>query len=138
MSGWSSSAVERARALVGAPFRPQGRDPATGLDCVGLILCVFAIPPSEVSRDYRLSGNDQTDLERELRRFFRRTSVTRKEPGDVLLCRVRARQLHLAVDCGASFVHADARLRRVVERPGAPPWPTAGAYRRKIAKAGSN
>ncbi len=29
--------VRAARALRGAPFRHQGRDPATGLDCLGLL-----------------------------------------------------------------------------------------------------
>ena len=27
------------------------------------------------------------------------------------------------------FVHADAQLRRVVERPGEPPWPVIGIWR---------
>lgn len=35
MSGAAIAAA--ARALVGVPFRLQGRDPALGLDCVGLV-----------------------------------------------------------------------------------------------------
>ena len=28
--------------MVGVPFRPQGHDPATGLDCVGLVWAAYA------------------------------------------------------------------------------------------------
>jgi hypothetical protein len=48
--------AERARAHVGTRFRPQGRDPRFGLDCVGLILCTFGLPADAVRKDYRLRG----------------------------------------------------------------------------------
>jgi cell wall-associated NlpC family hydrolase len=138
MSNFKSAAVQRARSLVGVPFRPQGRDPATGLDCIGLVLCAFEIPELGVRRDYRLAGNDTSELDGELRRFFRRRSAGRREAGDVILCITGRGQCHLAVECGGSFIHADARLRRVVETPGSPPWGLAAAYRRKITTSGSN
>jgi len=31
---------------------------------------------------------------------------------------------------GDALVHADLGLGRVVERPGAPPWPVLGGWRR--------
>lgn len=129
MSDTGAAAVERARALVGARFRPQGRAPASGLDCVGLVLRAFAIAEAKVPRDYRMTGNEPAKIERQLRRFFE--VVDRKErcAGDVLLCRLRVGHCHLAIDCGGSFIHADARLRRVVEVPGSPPWPLIAAYR---------
>ena len=138
MNGKANAAVERARAMVGVPFRPQGRDPAIGIDCIGLVLCVFEIPEDEVRRDYRLADDGRSELDRELRRFFRRLSAARRAPGDVVMCDVSRGQCHLAIDCGRSFVHADARLRRVVETPGSPPWRLAGAYRRKTKRTGSN
>lgn len=46
-----------------------------------------------------------------------------------MLCAVAEEQLHLAIHCGASFVHADAQLRRVVETPGEPRWPIIAAFR---------
>lgn len=49
--------------------------------------------------------------------------------GDVLLCRVAATQLHLLVRVAGGMVHADLTARRVVERPGAPPWPVIAAWR---------
>ncbi|MGB3625580.1 MAG: hypothetical protein WA989_07125, partial [Henriciella sp.] len=30
-----------ARALIGTPFRLHGRDPASGIDCVGLVHCAL-------------------------------------------------------------------------------------------------
>lgn len=124
--------------MVGVSFRPQGRDAATGLDCIGLVLRVFGIPEDEVRRDYRLAGNDGPELECGLARFFRRLSAGRRAAGDVLLCKVRRGQFHLAIECEGSFVHADARLRRVVETPGSPPWAIVAAYRHKIMSTGSN
>lgn len=38
-------------------------------------------------------------------------------------------QLHLGIRTVGGFVHADAGLRRVVERPGMPPWPLIGVWR---------
>jgi murein DD-endopeptidase / murein LD-carboxypeptidase len=48
--------------------------------------------------------------------------------GRILLMRVAATQLHLGVATTTGIVHADAHLRRVVERPGAPPWPVIAVF----------
>lgn len=50
-------------------------------------------------------------------------------PGDLLLCASGAGQLHLAIVSETGVIHADAMLRRVVERPGAVPWPVIGVWR---------
>lgn len=120
--------VKRARALVGTPFRAQGRDPARGLDCVGVIVAAFRLPAEEVRRDYRLGGHDEAELEAELGRWFVKHRRAPK-PGEVVLYGLTPRQSHLAVHCGESIVHADARLRKVVERPGSPPWRMVGTFR---------
>lgn len=122
--------VKRARSLIGCRFRPQGRDPTLGLDCVGLVTHVFAIPTDLVRRDYRLRGRHRQELESELARFL--SPVANARPGDVLLCEVAARQMHLAIHCGGSFIHADAGLRLIVETPGKPRWPVVAAFRHPI------
>ena len=127
----SCDAVRLARGLVGAPFRPQGRDADTGLDCIGLAILAFGIPNSEVRRDYRLRGGSLDELNAELSKHFRRIGFRQRKPGDLLVCRVSADQVHLAIDCGRSFVHAHAGLRRVAETPGAPPWPVLRVFRRR-------
>jgi cell wall-associated NlpC family hydrolase len=119
--------VARARGLVGTRFRPQGRDPDTGLDCVGLAIAAYGLSASSVRRNYRLHGPHEAELRVEISRFFKR--VKDRESGDLMLCKAGADQLHLAIACDGSFIHADAGLRRVVETPGEPRWPVLGAYR---------
>ena len=123
---------ERARALVGVPFRPQGREPPLGLDCIGLIAVSFAVPVDRVARDYRLRGHHRKRIERGLDPFFRRIPRKQARPGDVLMFIVGPDQWHLAVKTGVGFVHADARLRKVVESPGSAPWPLAAVFRRRV------
>jgi hypothetical protein len=124
--------AKRARALVGCRFRPQGRDVATGLDCVGVIVAAFGLPGESVRRDYRIRGMHRREIETALVRYFRKIARTRIQPGDVLLMTVAPDQLHLAVRTERGFVHADAGLRKVVETPGAPPWPIVGVWRRRV------
>lgn len=127
--------AERALALVGVPFRPQGRDAEQGLDCVGLCLEAFRLPLGMVRNDYRLRGDHRGEVVAALLPSFRRISKRQKRPGDLMLLAVAENQLHLAVLTNDGFVHADARLRRVVETPGEPGWPVIGIYRRRIRRA---
>jgi len=121
--------LERARALCGVRFRPQGRDPATGLDCVGIVVRVFGIPTELVRRDYRLRGPHGVEIGRVISRWFRRIDPSHSCSGDVLHFAVSGSQDHLAIVCGPTFIHADASLRRVVETPMPAAWPIAGAFR---------
>lgn len=122
--------AEAARGAVGARFRLHGRDPRFGLDCVGLAAlalraggCAGAVPEG-----YALRGGS-------VERFtamidaagLRRVEVP--EPGDLLLFDAGAGQFHLGIAVLGGLVHADAGLRRVVERPGDAPWPLLGVWR---------
>lgn len=127
--------ADRAQALVGTRFRPQGRTPEHGLDCVGLLLCAFDLPRDLVRSDYRLRGEYRAEIEHGLRQNFRRIPKKWRRDGDVMLFGVARDQLHLAIGTDAGFVHADARLGHVVETPGDPPWPLLGLYRRRSGKA---
>lgn len=116
-----------AEALVGVRFRAQGRDPALGLDCVGLVAVALARAGAGVTlpRDYALASG---------RLPMGAVPVGVRPcdgsaPGDVLLCRVSAAQLHLAVRTRDGIVHADAHARRVVARAGMVPWPIEAAWR---------
>lgn len=124
--------AERARALVGVPFRAQGRDPATGLDCAGLVIAAFELPTDLGRTNYRLRGEHFGELMNALAGPFRRVGRGKARAGDLLLLRVADDQAHLAVLTNAGFVHADARLRRVVETPGEPEWQMAAAYRKRV------
>ena len=84
--------------------------------------------------DYRLRGNYRSEVEAMFGRRFRRVATSRRRPGDALLLGVANDQLHLGVETGGGFVHADVGIGRVVETPGAPPWPILRAYRLRRAK----
>lgn len=128
----NSRHAERARALVGTRFRAQGREAATGLDCAGLAIAAFRLPRDEFRRDYRLRGDHRRELESVLGRDFRRVARSQSRPGDIMILNVARDQLHLAISTGAGFVHADAKLGKVVETPGAPRWQIIAVYRRRV------
>ncbi len=123
--------AERARALVGTRFRAQGRDAATGLDCAGLAIAAFGLPCAKFRCDYRLRGEHRRELESVLMRDFRRVAPARCKPGDIMVLGVASDQLHLAIKTCGGFVHADAKLGRVVQTPGVPRWKTIAVYRRR-------
>ena len=119
--------AERARALVGTPFRPQGRT-AQGLDCVGVAVTVFGL--TGVRCNYRTRGDHWCELRSFLRRDFCGVPAVQLRSGDLMLMRIAEDQLHIAVRTQAGFIHAHAGLRCVVETPGLPEWPLVGVYRR--------
>lgn len=123
----------RAQALVGTPFRAQGRDSA-GLDCVGVVLATFVIPADAVRHNYRLRGDHRGELEEQLGAQFRRVPTNQLRAGDVMLLQAGDAQYHLAVRTERGFVHAHAGIRRVVETPGAPEWPLLAAYRKRRSR----
>lgn len=132
MSAAGAAIVAAARSCIGARFRPHGRDRAIGLDCVGVAAIAFAAAGARVRlpQGYALRGGGRDDIAR----WMLASGLAAVEPGeagagDLLLVEAGPRQLHLLVLTGAGFVHADARMRRVVEAPGAPRWPAVAAWR---------
>lgn len=119
--------VAAARATIGARFRPHGRDPALGLDCVGVAAWALAAGGwrGRVPAGYALAAGAAAVAPDMLDGLV---ACDGAAAGDLLLCRAGG-GLHLAIRTEAGVVHADAGLRRVVERPGAPPWPVLAAYR---------
>jgi len=122
--------AERARALVGKRFRPQGRG-EHGLDCVGVMTATFSIDPRTVRSDYTMRGNSLKELEANLQSHFRKVARTHLRSGDLMVMSAGADQLHLGVRTDAGFVHAHAGIRRVVETPGLPSWPLLSVYRKR-------
>lgn len=130
MSGADVAAA--ARRLVGTPFRLRGRDPATGLDCVGLVGCALAASGHSVRlpKDYSLHSLDIGPLLPFAGACGLGDASGDPEPGDVVLFQVGLVQFHLAVADGLrGFVHANAGLRRVVAGPADPQWPIARLWR---------
>ena len=48
MTSLAERFAAQAEALVGTPFRLGGRDPATGLDCIGIAACALGRAGGEV------------------------------------------------------------------------------------------
>lgn len=105
--------------MVGARFRPQGKDPATGLDCVGLVWAAYAEAGRWLVRPaaYPLRGwcLDRIEGAFAAAGFVRADDARRS--GDVVLIAHPARQYHLGLIGPEVFIHAHAGLRRVVETP---------------------
>ena len=122
--------------MVGVRFRLQGCDPATGLDCVGLVYAAYAAAGARLVRpgNYPLRGWARARVEAGLvaAGFLRVVDAARA--GDVALIALAAGQFHLGLIGPASLVHAHAGLRRVVETPldgvaGAERWRFRGGER---------
>ena len=129
MSGAALAAA--AERFVGTPFRLHGRDPARGLDCVGLLAASLAEAgrPVFAPVGYRLR---QVAVERFLGAAVRcglAGTAAPIEPGDVLLARPGPAQHHLVVAVAGGFVHAHAGLGRVVLTPPPLEWPVEHHWR---------
>ena len=119
--------VTRARGLIGTRFRAQGRDPALGLDCVGLAAAVYGV---RIERAYPQRGGDVAGAAADAAALgLRPIAPEAAGPGDLIMMAAGAGRLHVAVLTPGGFVHADARLGRVVETPGRPAWPVVAAWR---------
>ncbi|MFS0737169.1 peptidoglycan endopeptidase [Sphingomonas sp. 1P06PA] len=119
--------AERAGMLVGTRFRPGGRDPAHGLDCVGLAAAACGV---EMVRAWGRSGPIEPIAAAMAAAGLRAIDLAAAGAGDVLLVRAGARHWHLIVRTESGFIHADALLGRVTAVPGPVPWPIAGAWRK--------
>lgn len=124
-----SAAAEAALAAIGSRFRLHGRDPGTGLDCVGVAALALRASgyAGAVPSGYALRGGDPARVVALFDAALARADGDR--PGDVVLMRAGPMQLHLGVIVLGGMVHADAGLRRVVLRPGPAAWPVIGAWR---------
>ena len=119
----SERLAQAAEQLVGTPFRLHGRDPATGLDCIGLFAAAMALAgrPVDVPNGYtlRLRNLAQWLPDPALCGFA--VTAGPPQPGDAVLLRPGPGQVHLAIAASASgWIHAHAGLRRVVRDPQLP------------------
>ncbi|MEY4270698.1 MAG: hypothetical protein RLZZ58_1914 [Pseudomonadota bacterium] len=108
-----------AQALVGTRFRLHGRDPATGVDCIGLALCAHAGAGVVLAApdDYPLRGWPRARVEN----WILRAGLVRADgalrPGDVPVIDAGFGQWHFGIAGPGMLVHADARRRRVIQAP---------------------
>lgn len=109
-----------AQTFIGTPFRLHGRDPASGLDCIGLVaasLRAIGFCP-EAPEGYLLRNVEPGRwLDCAERSGLARASG-KVRAGDVALLRPGPGQHHVVIAAGpTSAIHAHAGLRRVVLQP---------------------
>ncbi len=115
--------AEAARALVGTRFRLGGRDPATGLDCIGLLEAAMHCcgRPVRLPHGYSLRLLDADAWLPNPAKAGFIMAAPPFAPGDAVLLRVGPAQFHLAIRAvDSGWVHAHAGLRRVVHQTATP------------------
>lgn len=107
--------VEAARTFLGVPFRHQGRD-SRGLDCAGLVIAAWALCGVELP-DRKGYGRSpwQDGLREAVEEGFPLKVEDDREPGDVLLFRVRKEPQHVAIVTDRGIIHSYANVGKVVE-----------------------
>lgn len=130
MSGERLAAA--AEGLIGTPFRLHGRDPATGLDCIGVLArSLHSIGmPARLPDAYSLRAQEVRGLEIVAEASGFAPAHGASVPGDVLFARIGPVQFHLLIAARDSrFVHAHAGLRRVVIGKLGEGWSIVGHWR---------
>lgn len=130
MSGQALAAA--AEALSGCHFRLHGRDPASGLDCIGVLAAALARigRPAPLPNGYAMRITSAERFTHVAQRCGLAPAAIPFVPGDVVMFQVGPNQFHLAIaaQCGG-FVHAHAGLRRVVLTAPSAAWRVAGHWR---------
>jgi cell wall-associated NlpC family hydrolase len=126
MTSHQAVVVARAQAAVGVRFRLHGRDPATGLDCLGLASWALwaGNPPIALPTGYGLhSGRADQFVAWLAAAGLQRADGQKTCPGDLLLVQPSPMQWHCLIAAERGFVHAHAGLRRVVQVSTRENWP---------------
>jgi len=121
-----------ALALVGCRFRLRGRDPPTGIDCIGVLALALRATgrPGAVPCDYRMRMRDLSRMWVWAAANGFRAVNGEVLPGDVVVFAVGPEQVHLGIAVGdGGFVHAHAGLQRVVRAAVPEAWTVIGQWR---------
>ncbi|QYJ07159.1 hypothetical protein [Qipengyuania flava] len=119
--------AEAALSLVDSPFRLHGRDPATGIDCLGLVGAALAACGRRVRypQGYRLRNSAIEPWLAFAPRNGLALATGPVQRGEVHLVQPGPAQHHLLIALGNDrFVHAHAGLRKTVIQtlnPAGPP-----------------
>lgn len=127
----AAALASAARELIGTPFRLRGRDPETGVDCIGLVCAALTrigrMPPP-LPR-YQLRNLDLARFASLLPAVGLRPRGHDPRAGDVLILRPSAAQFHLGIiDPSGRLIHAHGGLGRVVASPAPLPWPIKAGW----------
>lgn len=121
-----------ASGFIGTPFRLQGRNPACGLDCIGLVLASLAEVGIKVAlpADYRARRRSFAIPRDALLAAGLVEATGRPRAGDLLLLQTGPVQAHAAVSLTpGEIIHAHASLKRVVRSPLPDSWAVLAIWR---------
>ena len=121
-----------ARSFEGVPFRLHGRDPVTGLDCVGLVAASLSKigRPASPPNGYSLRRCDPAPLLSHAQLAGFRQCEGDMLEGDLILVRPSPGQFHLLLAVsGVEFAHAHAGIGRVAIAPRPGSWPQIRQWR---------
>ncbi|MBS0255820.1 MAG: hypothetical protein JSS36_11595 [Proteobacteria bacterium] len=124
--------AEAALGLIGAPFRLRGRDPVTGLDCVGVLAIALRRigRPEALPAAYALRMIDIAPLLSGAADLGFVPVRGPARPGDVTILALGQHQHHLAIIApDGAAIHAHAGLRRVVHGALPDDWLVIGRWR---------
>ena len=130
MSG--EALAEAAAGLVGCPFRLHGRDPATGVDCLGLVLVALVAcgRSAAFTGDSSLRMRSVAGLVHNAPALGFAEVAGKWRAGDIILFSPGQQQHHLAIANGSgSIIHAHAGLGRVACAPPPTEWQAIGHWR---------
>lgn len=121
-----------AKEMVGVPFRFRGRNPDTGIDCIGLVALAAekAGNPLHLPSGYSLRQADFGSVATIARscNLVQVSGAPRR--GDIAIFAVSPVQQHLAIQAGDElFIHAHAGLGRVVLGPADYGWSLVSTWR---------
>lgn len=124
----NASLAKAAMSLIGVPFRLHGRNPQTGLDCVGVVAAAMQRAGYDpvVPQGYSLRALTIGPL----LEFASASGLEEvAEQGDVWLAQVHSLQPHLLIAAQGGAVHAHAGLGRVAFLPDPATWPIVMRWR---------
>ena len=132
MTAFTQRFADAAEALIGSPYRLYGRNPSTGLDCVGFVLSALAVSGRTTcelpSYGLRNIGIARHLMFAEKNGFSPATGACSR--GDLVLVEPGPGQHHLLVALGRNrFAHAHAGARKALCQTGLASWSLTAHWR---------
>lgn len=109
--------VAAARALIGTPFRHQGRSDK-GLDCAGVLITVaraLGVEVVDVDGYSRRPSSGLLEATLDAQPALRRVGLADMQAGDLLLMRFHGAPQHLGIFTGENLIHSYSAVGKVCE-----------------------
>jgi cell wall-associated NlpC family hydrolase len=107
------------RKYIGCKYLPHGREPETGLDCYGLVICIYRdmgiTLPDPVYADTEIQTNKRVG--ESLKSAIPNVRLTEPEPGCIIEFSVFGEPSHIGIYIGGNdFIHSSRTTGVVVDK----------------------